>query len=173
MQATTIDTATGPLTIVVDADGAVRAAGFTASVADLLPLIHSAPRVAVRPLDDLGPVTAAVRSYLDGDVTALNDVPVAQSGGEFMMMTWAALREVDPGEPVTYSALAARAGRPRAVRAAATACARNAVALLVPCHRIVRADGTLGGYRWGRDVKEWLLGHERRSSASRSPSTTG
>ncbi|MEU4712555.1 MGMT family protein, partial [Micromonospora purpureochromogenes] len=56
--------------------------------------------------------------------------------------------------------------RPAAVRAAAAACARNAAALFVPCHRVLRTDGTLGGYRWGLDVKEWLLGHERRLTAS-------
>jgi methylated-DNA-[protein]-cysteine S-methyltransferase len=61
---------------------------------------------------------------------------------------------------VTYTGYARLAGRPAAVRAAAQACARNAVALFVPCHRVVRTDGTLGGYRWGLGVKRWLLDHE-------------
>ena len=72
------------------------------------------------------------------------------------------MREIKPGEPITYTAFAALAGRPAAVRAAAQACARNAPALFVPCHRVLRTDGGLGGYRWGLDVKKWLLGHERR-----------
>jgi methylated-DNA-[protein]-cysteine S-methyltransferase len=75
------------------------------------------------------------------------------------------LRHVKPGEPVTYTAFAELTGRPRAVRAAAAACARNAAALFVPCHRVLRTDGTLGGYRWGLDVKRWLLDHERRATA--------
>ena len=62
--------------------------------------------------------------------------------------------------PVTYTEFAALAGRPAAVRAAAQACARNAAALFVPCHRVLRTDGSLGGFRWGLPVKRWLLDHE-------------
>ncbi|MGK5742727.1 methylated-DNA--[protein]-cysteine S-methyltransferase [Micromonospora sp. URMC 103] len=169
---TTIDTAVlatpaGPLTILTGPDGAVRAAGFTADPEGLLPLLHPALRGPLRERADLGPVTAAVRSYLDGDLTAIDAVPVEQrTGGEFMGHAWRVLREVKPGDPVTYTAFAGLAGRPLAVRAAAAACARNAAALFVPCHRVLRTDGTLGGYRWGLDVKKWLLGHERRLTAS-------
>jgi methylated-DNA-[protein]-cysteine S-methyltransferase len=67
---------------------------------------------------------------------------------------------VKPGQPVSYTAFAALAGRPAATRAAAQACARNAVALFVPCHRVLRSDGSLGGFRWGLHVKRWLLAHE-------------
>ena len=67
---------------------------------------------------------------------------------------------------MTYTGFAELAGRPRAVRAAAAACARNAAALFVPCHRVLRTDGGLGGFRWGLDVKKWLLGHERQLTAS-------
>jgi methylated-DNA-[protein]-cysteine S-methyltransferase len=67
---------------------------------------------------------------------------------------------VRPGRPVSYTEFAARAGNPTAVRGAAQACARNAAALFVPCHRVLRADGTLGGFRWGLPVKRWLLEHE-------------
>ena len=70
------------------------------------------------------------------------------------------LRTVPAGEPVTYTEFAELAGRPAAVRAAAMACARNAAALFVPCHRVLRLDGSLGGFRWGLDVKRWLLAHE-------------
>jgi methylated-DNA-[protein]-cysteine S-methyltransferase len=67
---------------------------------------------------------------------------------------------VAPGEAITYTELATRTGNSRANRAAAQACARNAAALFVPCHRIIRADGGLGGFRWGVDIKRWLLAHE-------------
>jgi methylated-DNA-[protein]-cysteine S-methyltransferase len=67
---------------------------------------------------------------------------------------------VKAGEPVTYTGFADLAGRPAAVRAAAMACARNAAALFVPCHRVLRLDGSLGGFRWGIPVKRWLLDHE-------------
>jgi methylated-DNA-[protein]-cysteine S-methyltransferase len=70
------------------------------------------------------------------------------------------LREIDPGAPISYTEFAARTGNPVANRAAAQACARNAAALFVPCHRIVRSDGTMGGFRWGIQIKRRLLAHE-------------
>lgn len=124
--------------------------------------MHPSLRGEPRLRRELGPVTAAVAAYLDGDLTAIDEVPVEQhSGGAFMAYAWEMLREVKPGQPVTYTGYAALAGRPAAVRAAASACARNAAALFVPCHRVLRTDGRLGGYRWGLPVKEWLLAHEQ------------
>jgi methylated-DNA-[protein]-cysteine S-methyltransferase len=155
MNTTTITTPAGPLTIVASDDGAVRAAGFVASIEELLPDADARAR------PDLGDISKAVQAYLDGDLTAIDGVPVDQPGGGFMVAAWRALRESKAGEPLTYTELAARAGRPAAVRAAANACARNQVALFVPCHRVLRTDGGLGGYRWGTDVKRWLLHHER------------
>jgi methylated-DNA-[protein]-cysteine S-methyltransferase len=161
LDSTVVDTPTGPLAILTGPDGAVRAAGFTADPASLLPLTHPGLRGDLRHRTDLGPVTAAVRSYLDGDLAAIDTVAVEQhSGGAFLPHAWRVLREVKPGQPVTYTGFAELAGRPAAVRAAAAACARNAAALFVPCHRVLRTDGTLGGYRWGLDVKTWLLHHE-------------
>ncbi|MCG5453622.1 MULTISPECIES: methylated-DNA--[protein]-cysteine S-methyltransferase [Micromonospora] len=167
IDSTVLSTPAGPLSILAGPDGDVRAAGFTPDPAALLPLVHPALRAPLRERADLGPVSAAVHSYLDGDLAAIDTVPVRQrTGGEFMAHAWQVLREVPPGTPVTYTGYAALAGRPPAVRAAAAACARNAAALFVPCHRVLRTDGTLGGYRWGLDVKKWLLGHERRLTTS-------
>jgi methylated-DNA-[protein]-cysteine S-methyltransferase len=160
----TLDTPAGPLTIVLSEAGAVRAAGFTADVNELLPLIHPALVEEKRPAADVGPVGDKVRSYFDGDLTAIDDVVVeARTGGDFMAHAWQVMRDIKPGEPITYSDYAQLAGRPAAVRAAAAACARNPVAFFVPCHRVLRLDGTLGGYRWGLPVKTWLLAHERSS----------
>ena len=165
MNSTTLQTPAGPLTIIASDEGVVRAAGFTADADALLALVHPDLCAPVRSRPDLGPVTAAVRSYLDGDLTAIDEVPVEQrSGGPFIERAWRVLRDVKAGEPVTYAGFAAMVGQPRAVRAAASACARNAAALFVPCHRVLRSDGTLGGYRWGLAVKRWLLDHERRSA---------
>ena len=161
----TVETPTGPFTVLVDDDGAVLAAGWTADAAALLALVHRDLRAEPRARRDLGPPTAAVRAYLAGDVHAPDVVPVRQyAGGTFLTAAWKTLREVPPGEPVTYTELASRTGNPAAVRAAAQACARNAVALFVPCHRVIRTDGGLGGFRWGIDVKQWLLEHEARNS---------
>jgi methylated-DNA-[protein]-cysteine S-methyltransferase len=162
MQHSTIDTPAGPFTYLVSSGGAVRAAGFTTDVEPLLALVHPGLREETRPAADAGAVGGAVRSYLDGDLTALDAVAVEQrSGGPFMAHAWQVMRDIKPGSPLTYSGYAALAGRPAAIRAAAAACARNAVALFVPCHRVVGTDGTLRGYRWGLDVKTWLLEHER------------
>lgn len=161
MNTTTVHTTFGPFTIVASADEEVLAAGFTTDPQALLALVHPDLSGEARPRADLGPITAAVLSYLDGDLAALDEVPVRQhTVGDFLSRAWEELRHVKPGDPITYTELAARAGRPTAVRAAAQACARNAAALFVPCHRVIRADRSMGGYRWGVDVKRSLLAHE-------------
>ena len=157
----TMPTPIGPLTVVVSEAGAVRAAGFTEDVPALLTLIHPGLRDRAEPADDVGLLAKQVRAYLDGDLTAIDDVVVEQhSGGAFMPHAWQVMREIRPGAPVTYPEFARRSGRPAAIRAAAAACARNPVALFTPCHRVLRLDGSLGGYRWGLPVKRWLLEHE-------------
>jgi methylated-DNA-[protein]-cysteine S-methyltransferase len=157
----TTDTHIGPFTAVVDADGAVLASGWTSELDELLPQIHPTLRPAELVPGDLGAVGDAVRRYHDGDLSAIDAVPVRQRSGAFLEHAWEVLRTVPAGAPVTYTEYAAKSGRPAAVRAAASACARNAAALFVPCHRVLRTDGTLGGFRWGVDVKRKLLAHER------------
>jgi methylated-DNA-[protein]-cysteine S-methyltransferase len=159
----TIDTRIGPFTAVVDADGAVIASGWTASLDELLPQVHPTLRPTALEQGDLGAVGEAVVRYHDGDLSAIDDVPVRQRSGEFLEHAWDVLRTIPAGAPVTYTEYAAKAGRPAAVRAAATACARNAVALFVPCHRVLGTDGTMRGFRWGVTVKQQLLAHEATS----------
>jgi methylated-DNA-[protein]-cysteine S-methyltransferase len=157
----TLSTPAGPLTVVMSRAGAVRAAGFTPSADTLVPLIHPRLREQVEPADDIGPVGEAIRAYFAGELTAIDEVPVEQeTSGVFMAHAWKVMREIKPGAPLTYSEFAALAGRPAAVRAAAAACAQNPVAFFTPCHRVLRRDGSLGGYRWGLPVKRWLLDHE-------------
>ena len=84
-----------------------------------------------------------------------------QASTAFQARVWSALREIPSGETRTYAEVAASIGRPTAVRAVARACATNPVALAIPCHRVLRSDGSLAGYRWGITVKESLLVHER------------
>jgi methylated-DNA-[protein]-cysteine S-methyltransferase len=156
----TLDTPIGPFTAVVDEDGAVIASGWTPSLDELLPQVHPTLRPTELAEGDLGAVGDAVVRYHEGDLSAVDDVLVKQRSGEFLEHAWEVLRSVPAGAPVTYTEYAAKSGRPAAVRAAASACARNAAALFVPCHRVLRTDGTLGGFRWGVEAKRWLLAHE-------------
>ncbi|MET0740717.1 MAG: methylated-DNA--[protein]-cysteine S-methyltransferase [Candidatus Nanopelagicales bacterium] len=152
-----IATPVAPLTVVTDPDGVVVVSGFT-SPEDQLGRLGSP---AAELVDDLGPASRAVAAYLDGDVNALHDVPVRQAGGPFLQEVWRLMRDIPAGTTWSYGELAAKAGNPRAVRAVGGACARNMVAPFVPCHRVVRSDGSLGGYYYGLDAKRWILAHER------------
>lgn len=98
--------------------------------------------------------------YFDGDLSALDGISVRQPGERFSQAAWKTMRKINPGKTISYSELARRAGSPDAVRAAGSACARNLIALVVPCHRIVKTGGALGNYAYGLEVKEWLLRHE-------------
>jgi AraC family transcriptional regulator of adaptative response/methylated-DNA-[protein]-cysteine methyltransferase len=97
-------------------------------------------------------LAGAVRGERDA-----TQLPLDLEGTAFQIRVWDALRRIPKGETRTYSEVAAEVGQPRAVRAVASACAANAAALAVPCHRVVRRDGSLGGYRWGLAAKEGLL----------------
>lgn len=155
----TLDTADGPFTIVAS-DGDVLASGWTAALDDLVPLVHSSIRPSTVEPGSVGPAAEAVAAYYGGELGAVDAVPVRQRSGEFLEHAWDVLRGVPAGGPVTYTEYAAKAGRPAAVRAAASACARNAAALFVPCHRVLRTDGSLGGFRWGLEIKRSLLARE-------------
>lgn len=91
------------------------------------------------------------------------DLPLDIRGTAFQQRVWDALRKVPAGETVSYAEIAARIGSPRAVRAVAQACAANVLAVAIPCHRVVRSDGGVSGYRWGVARKQALLARERRA----------
>ncbi len=118
--------------------------------------------VAFAPRGDPLGLAGRVRAYFEGDLLALAAVPVDGGGTPFQRRVWAALRDIPAGATESYSALAARIGMPRAARAVGLANGRNPVAIAVPCHRVVGADGSLTGYAGGLQRKRWLLDHERR-----------
>ena len=105
----------------------------------------------------LAPCVSKVADYLAGLPCEL---PVHVMGTAFQVRVWQALMATRPGETLSYSELAQRAGSPQGHRAAASACARNRLGVVVPCHRVVPADGTMGGYRWGWPLKQSLLERE-------------
>ncbi|MBD0024115.1 methylated-DNA--[protein]-cysteine S-methyltransferase [Gordonia pseudamarae] len=155
----TVDTPDGPFTLVVDDEGRVLGSGWTTDRQAVLDRIHR----DIRPGAVREGVTGAaddVAAYYAGDVAAAMATPVAQRGTQLQLRGWAALRSIPPGQPLSYTEFAAVVGNPGAVRAAASICARNAPALFVPCHRVLRSDGTLGGFAWGTQVKDSLLRRE-------------
>jgi len=174
MYTSTITTPQGPFTLIAT-DDAVLASGWTEDAERLRGLIGRALRPRADALvakRDLGDVTRAVAAYYDGDVTALDAVPVAQATTPFLARAREELRAIPAGAPETYTQLAARAGNANAIRAAGTACARNPIALIVPCHRVFRADGTLGGFAYGLERKRWLLDFEAERGAAAGDATT-
>lgn len=102
----------------------------------------------------------ALHAMLDGAAPAADDLPLEIQGTAFQMKVWDFLQRIPVGETCSYSEVAAGIGRPSAVRAAAGACAANRLALVIPCHRVIRGDGGLGGYRWGVERKRALLRRE-------------
>ncbi|MDQ0756867.1 methylated-DNA--[protein]-cysteine S-methyltransferase [Arthrobacter sp. B3I4] len=161
-QLLTMSTPDGPFTIIAR-DGAVLASGWTAVPGELTGQIH--PTLlpgSYEAVSSLGPISAAVEAFYAGSPQAAMEVPVRQLSGPFRSHAWEMLRTVTAGHPVTYTEYAELSGNAKAVRAAASACAFNAAALFVPCHRVIRTDGSLGGFRWGLAVKESLLERERQ-----------
>lgn len=110
------------------------------------------------------PYIEAVNAYFAGNLDAITLVNYEQSAGEFLTHVWQVMSEIKPGEPITYTELASRANAPLAIRAAASACAKNKVALFIPCHRIIKSDGTVGQFAYGSPIKKFLLEHEAKFS---------
>lgn len=168
----TLDTPDGPFTLVEDEDGTVRASGWTGDVPALLsrariPTGRAIVTSAAPPAGSgTSPGAGAVRAFYEGDPGPALRVPVTQTGTEFQLAVWAGLRRIPVGTTLTYGELATATGRPRAVRAVGAACGRNAVALFVPCHRVVGAGGALTGFAWGVDLKRHLLELEGALSSS-------
>lgn len=119
--------------------------------------------IADQPEASLAPLVDAARAVAE-DRTPVPDLSVDIRGTAFQWRVWRALTCIPRGETRSYSQLAREIGRPSAVRAVARACATNPLSLVVPCHRVVGADGSLTGYRWGLDVKKALLEKERKKS---------
>ncbi|HRN28801.1 MAG TPA: methylated-DNA--[protein]-cysteine S-methyltransferase, partial [Terrimesophilobacter sp.] len=149
----------GPFTLIADEQGRVLASGWSADEQAVWERI--AP--SIRPQRLATGVTAAadaVTAYYAGDLSAVAKVPVVQRGTELQQRGWTALRTITPGEPLSYTEFAELIGSTGAVRPAASVCARNAPALFVPCHRVLRSDGSMGGFAWGVAVKRSLLDRE-------------
>lgn len=132
---------------------------------------HVGPMERVDDPDPVGAVSVLKR-YFAGDVGAIDELELDAIGTEFQQSVWRALRAVPVGETTSYGEIAATIGAPGAVRAVGSANGANPIVVIVPCHRVVRSDGSLGGYGGGLDRKRWLLAHEHAGDASLwSPAT--
>jgi methylated-DNA-[protein]-cysteine S-methyltransferase len=145
-QHVTIPSPVGPLHAVIE-DGRVRDLSFD----DGRPPGES---------DDDSGLAERLRAYFAGDLDALADLDVDLRGTAFQRDVWTALRAIPPGETVSYRDIAEAVGRPDATRAVGNAVGSNPVAIVVPCHRVIRTSGGLGGFGGGLDRKRWLLAHE-------------
>ena len=139
--------------------GPVRLLG-TAEAIERLDLTEEGPPEGAAMQPNFGGFADRIRAYFKGDVQALETLPVAPPGTAFQQEVWKTLRKVGPGSTVSYGELAKRIGRPAASRAVGMANARNPVALVIPCHRVIGSSGQLTGYAYGLDRKRWLLRHE-------------
>jgi methylated-DNA-[protein]-cysteine S-methyltransferase len=153
----------GALRLIWDEEARVRALDFD----DYEPRMHHLlglhyGKVRLQLIDTPAPAAIAGRldSYFEGTLSALDDVGVACGGSPFQKDVWKALRQIPAGTTMSYGALAKAIGRPAAVRAVGAANGANPIAIIVPCHRVIGANGTLTGYGGGIERKRWLLAHE-------------
>ena len=151
----------GEVLVVTDADGAVRALDFHDYEARLrLLLRRHYGEVVLNEGRAPQPVRQAVEAWFGGDLTAFDAVEVKTGGTDFQRSVWRALRDIPAGETRSYGQLATAIGAPKAVRAVGLANCANPVGVIVPCHRVIGANGTLTGYAGGVERKRWLLAHE-------------
>jgi methylated-DNA-[protein]-cysteine S-methyltransferase len=147
--------------LVTDAAGAVRAFEFEdyeARMMRLLRLHYGAVelRAAAAPQS----VKDGIAQYFAGELNAVDGLPCATGGTAFQRNVWAALRKILAGTTINYAVLAERIGKPRAARAVGRANGSNPISVIVPCHRVIGANGALTGYGGGLPRKQWLLAHE-------------
>ena len=159
-----LDTPLGRLVLMTEMSGALRALGWLEDhpkIARRLLADSTAPHYELRAATNPGGVTRALRDYFAGDLAALDGLEVADIGTAFQRQVWAALRTIRCGTTTTYGALARCIQAPRAVRAVGLANGANPISIVIPCHRVIGANGALTGYAGGLRRKRWLLAHER------------
>jgi methylated-DNA-[protein]-cysteine S-methyltransferase len=141
-------------------DQILLAAGFR-GVEDLIVRLDEANALlGFKSVRTIPVISELVSDYFDGDLSAFNGIKVRQTGAEFSQAIWKVMRKIPAGKTLSYAELAARAGSPAAVRAAGSACGRNLIAPIIPCHRIVKTGGDLGNYGYGLEIKQALLEFE-------------
>jgi methylated-DNA-[protein]-cysteine S-methyltransferase len=156
----------GTLAVVCDGEGDLHALDFEDHEARMQRLLrrHYGPCV-LEPGRVPDAVRGALAAFFTGKIEAIAAITVRTQGTEFQRRVWAALRRIPAGTTMSYGQLAAMIERPNASRAVGLANGSNPIAIIVPCHRVIGADGTLTGYGGGIERKRWLLAHEQQWSA--------
>jgi methylated-DNA-[protein]-cysteine S-methyltransferase len=156
-------TPTGVMTLLTDTAGRLRALDWEdhdARMQRLLAAHYGPDGVVLADATTPSPARRALDAYFAGDFAALDSLEVETAGTPFQRAVWAGLRRIPAGETLSYGALAKRIGKPAAVRAVGLANGSNPIGVVVPCHRVIGADGSLTGYGGGLERKRWLLEHE-------------
>ncbi len=150
----------GPLLVVTDGKGicGLDYADYESRMLRLLKRRHPTKTMSDGPVPTK--VSEAITAYWDGELTAIDELVVNSGGTEFQESVWSILRQIPHGRTMTYGALANRLGKPAASRAVGLANGLNPIAIVIPCHRLIGANGSLTGYAGGLERKEWLLHHE-------------
>jgi methylated-DNA-[protein]-cysteine S-methyltransferase len=163
----TVETPIGALLLVADEEGALFMAEF-ADCADRvgrwLQRRLESGRYTLQPGEVSARIKQAFAAYFRGELPALRDIPVRLDGTAFQNEVWTTLRDIQAGRTFGYGAFAERLGRPQSARAVGHANGANPLSIVVPCHRLVGADGNLTDYGGGLERKRWLLDHEVRHS---------
>jgi methylated-DNA-[protein]-cysteine S-methyltransferase len=157
-----LDTPIGTALLVTDDDGALRAFDWADHEERMRRLLarHYGPDVQLQDGPAPAPLRAALDAYFAGDVSQLDHIECRTEGTPFQRRVWAALRAIPVGTTLSYGTLAQRLGVPDAVRAVGLANGANPIGVVVPCHRVIGANGSLTGYGGGLERKRWLLAHE-------------
>lgn len=161
----------GTMLLAADDEGTLRALDFADYESRLHRLLgrHYGTAYELRPGRVPAAVTDALAAYFAGALTALDAVAVRTNGSAFQRRVWAALRDIPAGATTSYGRLAATLGHASASRAVGLANGANPIGIVVPCHRVIGANGKLTGYGGGLERKRWLLDHEARFRAAASP----
>jgi methylated-DNA-[protein]-cysteine S-methyltransferase len=155
-----------PLFIVTDQDGVLRALEFGGYESRMHRLLRDHYDTYTVEEGTAPPsLMRALAAYFGGEIEALKDIETATAGTPFQREVWKALRDIPAGTTISYGELAARLGRPSASRAVGAANGANPIPLVVPCHRVIGANGSLTGFGGGLPRKKWLLEHERNFSS--------
>jgi methylated-DNA-[protein]-cysteine S-methyltransferase len=159
-----IDTPIGQFVIIANEHGELCMSGFTHDhprVHKYLQRCELDPTLSIKSVSNPGGLSIKIKAYFNGALTALDELPLAAQGTAFQHCVWQALRTIACGETCTYSEIARQIGQPTAARAVGLANGKNPLGVIVPCHRVIGANGTLTGYGGGVARKRWLLAHER------------